>query len=149
MKKKLWTCPRCGVKLVQKNLSHSCGAFSIERFLEGKPRDLFDRFVAIIAACGPYDVAPAKTRVAFLVRVRFASVNRVSKDSIDILLVLPRKIASKRFRKFEKLGKLYVHHLRLQEGDFDDESCAVLMSSPPYTPSLIAIARRYIGSARA
>jgi hypothetical protein len=34
----LWSCPRCGAK----------------------------RFVELIAACGPYDVAPAKTRVAFL-----------------------------------------------------------------------------------
>ena len=122
MKSELWTCPRCGVKLVQKNLSHACGDFSIDAFLEGKPRELFDRFVQMIAACGPYDVAPAKTRVAFLVRVRFASVNRVSKDSIDIHLVLPRKIASKRFRRIEKLGKLYVHHLRLTKAeDFDAE----------------------------
>ena len=122
MKRKLWTCPRCGVKLVVRNLSHSCGDFSIERFLRGKPRDLFDRFVAMIAACGPYEVAPAKTRVAFLVRVRFASVNRVGEDSIGVHLVLPRKIASKRFARIEKLGKLYVHHLKLSKvQDFDAE----------------------------
>jgi len=66
-----WRCPRCGVKLVARNLSHSCGAFSVEKLLAGsgaRARDLFARFEALVAACGPYEVAPAKTRVAFLDR---------------------------------------------------------------------------------
>jgi hypothetical protein len=33
-----------------------------------RERELFERFVALVAACGPYAVAPAKTRVAFLVK---------------------------------------------------------------------------------
>jgi hypothetical protein len=121
----LWTCPRCGAKLVTRNLSHSCGDFSVEKYLAGKTahaRRLFDRFAALIAACGPYSVAPAKTRVAFVAQVRFASVNRVADDHIDVHLVLPRKIASERFRRIEKLGKLHVHHLRLAAAsDFDSQ----------------------------
>jgi len=64
----LWECPRCGARLVARNLSHSCGDHSIEKFLRTKAkrgRALFERFVALVAACGPYHVAPAKTRVAF------------------------------------------------------------------------------------
>lgn len=129
----LWTCPRCGVKLVARNLSHACGEWSIARFLDGKTdagRALFERFVALIAACGPYDVAPAKTRVAFLARVRFASVNRVGRDSIDVHFVLPRALASPRFRRVERVGKLYVHHLRLARArDFDRELRAWLRAS--------------------
>src|SRR5262245_21888754 len=121
----LWVCPRCGVKLVARNLSHSCGDYSVDAFLRGKTpsaRALFDGFVALVAACGPYDVAPTKTRVAFLAQVRFASVNKVAADSIDIHLVLPRKLPGKRFRRIEQLGKLYVHHLRLADPvDFDQE----------------------------
>ena len=121
----LWECPRCGVKLIARNLSHSCGAWSIEKFLEGKTdtgRDLFERFVMLIAKCGPYEVAPAKTRVAFMAAVRFASVNRVGPDSIDVHFVLPRTIESRRLRKVDHLGKLYVHHLRLGDRrDFDRE----------------------------
>ena len=118
----MWACPKCGVKLVSRGLSHSCGDFSVERFLRGKPRGLYDQFVRMIAACGPDEVAPAKTRVAFLTQVRFASVNRVGEDSIDVHLVLPRKLESGRFRKVEKLGKLYVHHLRIAApADFDAE----------------------------
>src|SRR5262245_26119 len=82
----LWECPRCGAKLIAKNLSHSCGAYSMEKFLEGKSDigcDFFNRFVTLIAKCGPYEVAPAKTRVAFMAAVRFASVNWVGRDFID------------------------------------------------------------------
>lgn len=76
----LWTCPHCGAKLIAKNLSHACGAYSVEKFLEGKTtlgRKLFARFAALVAKCGPCEVAPAKTRVAFMGKVRFAIVNRV------------------------------------------------------------------------
>jgi hypothetical protein len=121
----LWECPKCGVKLVSRNLSHSCGMFSVEKFLGGKSDvsvALFHAFEKAIAACGPYDVAPAKTRVAFLAKVRFASVNRIGADSIDVHFVLPRKIESDRFRRVEKLGKLYVHHARLTSArDLDVE----------------------------
>jgi len=121
----LWRCPQCGVKLVARNLAHSCGDYSIEEFLAGKSktgRTLFNRFVALVGKCGPYDIAPAKTRVSFLVKVRFASVNRVNKDSIDVHFVLPRAVRSRRFRRVEPVGKLHVYHLRLASAeDFDNE----------------------------
>lgn len=121
----LWKCPDCGAKLIAKNLSHACGAFSVEKFLEGKTgigRELFGRFATLIARCGPYEVAPAKTRVAFMGKVRFASVNRVGADYIDVHFVLPRTLESPRLRKVEQLGKLYVHHLRLGDRcEFDRE----------------------------
>jgi hypothetical protein len=50
-----------------------------EKFLEGTSeigRDLFRCFVTLIEKCGPFEVAPAKTRVAFMAAVRFASVKR-------------------------------------------------------------------------
>ena len=115
---KLWKCPRCGAKLIAKNLSHACGPYSIERFLEGKSeigRALFSRFVTLIEKCGPYEVAPAKTRVAFMAAVRFASVNRVGQDFIDVHFVLPRAVDGLRFRRIEHLGRLHVHHLRLRD----------------------------------
>ena len=129
----LWVCPRCGAKLVAKNMSHACGDYSIQKFLEDKGehgRDLFDRFVALIARCGPYELAPAKTRVAFLAAVRFASVNRVGDDYLDVHFVLPRTIESPRFRKVEHFGKVHVHHLRLRHRrDFDRKLAAWLRQS--------------------
>jgi hypothetical protein len=121
----MWRCPKCGVGLVSRNLSHACGAFSVRAFLKGKRahgRKLFARFVEAIAAGGPYELAPAKTRVAFMTSVRFASVNRVGADAIDVHFVLPRKVTSARLRRVEKIDRVYVHHLRLAAlKDFDAE----------------------------
>jgi len=121
----LFECPRCGAKLVSRNLSHSCGDFSVERFLAGKgrrARELYRRFAALIDECGPHQLAPAKTRVAFMAQVRFASVNHVSDDRIDVHFVLPRALRSPRLRKVERVGNVYVHHLRLTKAaDFDAE----------------------------
>jgi hypothetical protein len=118
----VWTCPKCGARHVTPNAWHSCGDHSVEEFLAGRDRALFDQFERLVARCGPYSLAPAKTRVAFMAQVRFASVNRVGEDFIDVHFVLPRKLASERFRRIEKLGKLYVHHLRLSaRADFDRE----------------------------
>jgi hypothetical protein len=121
----LWSCPKCGAKLVARNLSHSCGDWSVDRFLDGKSeseRALYDAFSAAIARCGPYHLAPAKTRVAFLAQVRFASVNRISRGTMDIHFVLPSALASPRFRRVEQVGKLFVHHVRVTDvADIDDE----------------------------
>ena len=131
--KPLWKCPKCGVSLVARNLSHSCGDYSVAKFLQGKSergRSLFAKFEALIARCGPYEVAPAKTRVAFLARVRFASVNRVGEDAIDVHFVLPRALANRRFRRVEKVGNVWVHHLRLAGvRDFDRELASWLRKS--------------------
>jgi hypothetical protein len=129
----LWTCPRCGAKLVVKNLSHACGDYSVEKLLANSSahaRALFAGFVELISACGPYEVAPAKTRVAFMAQVRFASVNRLGAESIDVHFVLPRAVDSPRFRKVEQLGRLFVHHLRITElGELDRELGDWLRSS--------------------
>jgi hypothetical protein len=121
----LWKCPRCGARLVSRNLSHSCGPHSVENFLAGASstgRSRFERFVRVVAKCGPYETMPARTRVAFMAQVRFASVNRVTDEWMDVHFVLPRRLESPRFRRVERLGKLYVHHLRLTGArDFDRE----------------------------
>src|SRR5688572_6716999 len=44
--RELWRCPKCGAKLITRNLSHACGEHSIEAFLKGKSersRALFER----------------------------------------------------------------------------------------------------------
>jgi hypothetical protein len=118
-------CPRCGVKLLHPRQSHACGPFSAEAFLAGRTareRELCGRFVALIAAAGPYELAPARTRIAFLAEVRFASVNRLGPKGLDVHLVLPRRLRSARFRKVEQLGPLFVHHLRFTApGQLDAE----------------------------
>ena len=48
-----------------------------------------------------------------MAQVRFASVNRVDETAIDVHFVLPYSLRSSRFRRVEKLGRLFVHHMRL------------------------------------
>lgn len=118
-------CPTCGVRLLHKGLSHACGPHTVAAFLAGRTprgRALFRRFDALVRRLRGVSRAPAKTRVAYVADVRFASVNAVRGDAIDVHLVLPRRLASPRFRRVEAIGKLFVHHLRLTaDADFDAE----------------------------
>ena len=126
-------CPRCGVKLLHPRQSHACGPFTVRRFLAGRSapeRELYRRFVALIAAAGPYELAPAKTRIAFLADVRFASVNALGPRGLDVHLVLPRRLRNARFRRVERLGPLYVHHLRFTApAELDAEVAAWVAAS--------------------
>jgi Domain of unknown function (DUF5655) len=129
----LWTCPKCGRRFVGRNMSHACGDYSVEAFLAGKgerARELFNVFEGLVAACGPYEVAPAKTRVAFMGRVPFASANSLSDRGMNIHFGLPRRLRSRRIRKEEELGSWFVHHLRITSVDeLDDELLAWLRES--------------------
>jgi len=72
----LWTCPKCGAKFVTKDQWHSCGEVTLGDWIDNLgPRGamLYSQFEQMIAGCGEYHVAPAKTRIAFLGRVRFVT----------------------------------------------------------------------------
>jgi len=78
-----WMCPKCGAKLIGRNMWHACRDYSVEAILAGKGPDaraLFDRMAELIAQWGPYTVAPAKTRIAFMALVRFASITRIGRN---------------------------------------------------------------------
>jgi hypothetical protein len=108
-----------------RNLSHACGPYSVRAFLAEKGprgRALFRAFVALVRACGRFDYAPAKTRVAFMVRIRFASVNALSERAMRFHLLLERRLDSPRVVRVEKIGRWYVHHLAAVEPrDLDEE----------------------------
>ena len=88
----LWTCPKCGHAFVSRNLWHSCARYDLDDHFRGRPpgvRRLFDRFRAMVEACGPVTMYAQKTRIVFMVRVRFASVT-VRARSIRVGFWLPR-----------------------------------------------------------
>lgn len=96
------------------NTWHSCGTWTVDTFLEGKgprARALFDRFVEMARRCGPVTLQPVKTRVAIMVRVRFAGVQRVSERGMTVAFWLKRRIESPRFRRVELIPpqQLAVH----------------------------------------
>ena len=125
-KRPLWTCPRCGVKLITRNLWHSCGRATVEDWLARagpRARRLYRGFERMIGRCGTYYVAPAKTRIAFLARVRFAGITNLSEKGMTCAFAMPRPLRSPRFAKVEEVVPgWWGHWLRITDPDqLDDE----------------------------
>jgi hypothetical protein len=71
----MWICPRCGARLVTRNLWHSCGRFTLnDLFGRSDPSvlHLAKRFVRMPRSLGDVQVIPQKTRLVCVARVRFA-----------------------------------------------------------------------------
>ncbi len=122
----LWTCPNCNRQFVTANMSHACGQYSVEKFLEGKSKHavaLYEQFSALAHSCGPLHIAPAKTRIGFQVRMIFAAINKLGERRLDAHVVLTRRLSGKRFRRIETMTpKCHVHHFSVHElSDLDDE----------------------------
>jgi hypothetical protein len=122
--KPLWTCPRCRRQFAHRNQAHSCGQFSVEQILDGKPPEiveLYDGIASLIQRCGEVITAPTKTRVLFKVRTVFASV-AISKNWLDVLFVLGRRVKHRRIKKAQQEYPGIVHFLRIETAeDLDDD----------------------------
>ena len=117
----LWVCPRCGVRLLTRNLSHSCGLATMAEWKQRmgpRARALYRRFESMIAKCGPFHIAPAKTRIAFLGRVRFAGLSALSERGMTVAFALPGPLRSRRLTKVEEIVPgWWGHWLRITEVD--------------------------------
>ncbi len=113
----LWACPECGAKFVTKDQWHSCGEATLGHWVDDLgPRGtaLYNQFEQMIAACGEYHVAPAKTRIAFMGRVRFATITRISERGMTWSFALPYAIESPRIDRVEEVvAGWYVHWVRV------------------------------------
>jgi hypothetical protein len=119
----LWTCPQCRRQFKNRNQSHSCGQFTVEALLDGRPAgviELYDRLAEVIGQCGEVVVAPTKTTVLFKVRTVFASV-AIAKNWLDVVLVLGRRAKHRRFKKAQAEYPGIVHWLRIERIDEIDE----------------------------
>jgi hypothetical protein len=96
-----------------------------------RARTLYERFEAMIAKCGEYHVAPAKTRIAFLGRVRFAGIHSLSEKGMTCAFAMPRALRSPRFTKVQEVAPgWWGHWLRITEpGQLDREVQAWLRES--------------------
>src|SRR5260370_9309020 len=102
--KPLWTCPRCRRQFANRNQAHSCGQFTVEQLLDGKPPevvDLYDRLSDLVQRCGEVVVAPTQTRVLFKVRTVFATV-AVANHWLDVVFVLGRRLKHPRIKKAQE-----------------------------------------------
>ena len=124
--KSLWTCPQCRRQFANRNQAHSCGQFTVEQLLDGKPADmieLYERLADIIQRCGEVVVAPTKTRVLYKVRTVFATVG-VSKNWLDVVFILGRHLKHRRVKKAQEEYPGMVHFLRVEKADDLDDDLA-------------------------
>lgn len=130
--KPLWTCPSCRRQFANRNQAHSCGQFTVEQLLDGKPleiTELYDRLDDLIRRCGEVVVAPTKTRVLFKVRTVFASV-AASKNWLDVVFVLGRRLKHRRIKKAQEEYPGIVHFLRIEKAeDLDDDLASWLQEA--------------------
>ena len=59
-----------------------------------RARALYDRFEQMIGACGEFHTAPARTRIAFLGRVRFAGITSLSEKGMTCSFAMPHRLGS-------------------------------------------------------
>lgn len=124
--KEFWTCPECGARFFQKNLPHSCVRISESEFLSGKSEravELYRYFLNEYEKIGPITLHIVKTRIAFMVLVRFSGVSKFGKDYIEGTFWLKEKIKSPKFHRIETLpNDNYIHSFRISnESDIDNE----------------------------
>jgi Domain of unknown function (DUF5655) len=124
--KPLWTCPRCHRQFANRNQAHSCGRFTVGQLVDGKPQEmveLYERLADLVRRCGEVVVAPTKTRVLFKVRTVFASV-AVSKNWLDVVFVLGRRLKHRRIKKAQEEYPGVVHFLRIEKTEDLDADLA-------------------------
>ena len=126
----LWRCPKCGGRFTTRNQWHSCGSFDMDAlFARSEPlvRRLFNRFLEVVKESGAVTIIPQKTRIALLVRMRFAAL-MPQKSVLKGHLVLAQRCPSARFDKIETYSpRNHVHVFRLRSEDaFDTHFCELI-----------------------
>jgi hypothetical protein len=107
----------------------------VEKHLDGMPSEiveLYDRLADLIQRSGQVAVAPTKTRVLFKVRTVFATV-AVTRNWLDVVLVLGRRLRSRRIKKAQEEYPGIVHFLRIEKADeLDDDLASWLQEAYDY-----------------
>lgn len=129
----LWICPKCGARLVSRNLWHSCGQFTLEALFAGsKPEVLAAarKYVALLESLGDVQILPQKTRLVAVARVRFAGL-RPCKDHFMASFALHRWLTSPRIAKTVDYGPRWRgHYVRIRSAaDLNEELRAWLQES--------------------
>jgi hypothetical protein len=129
----VWTCPKCGARLITKNLWHSCGHFTLEAlFARSDPSvlNLAWRFVDILRTLGDVQIIPQKTRLVCVARVRFAGLTP-RKDHFIASFALHRWLNSPRVTRRQDYGPNWrAHFVPIRSvDDLDDELTGWLQES--------------------
>jgi hypothetical protein len=127
----LWRCPDCGREFANRNQTHACGTWTLERHFDGRDpsvREIVERFIAAAARNGPVTVLPEKTRIALQVRMSFAAMT-TARRWVDAHVVLARRVEHPRFRKVTTFSpRNHLHEFRLTTPDEVDGDVATWLA---------------------
>ena len=121
----VWVCPKCGARLVTRNLWHSCAQFTLEDLFAKASSDVLDlarKYVDLLYSLGDVQVIPQKTRLVCVARVRFAGLSP-RKNGFRAAFALRRWLKSPRVVKTTDYGpKWRGHFVDIKTAaDLDDE----------------------------
>lgn len=89
----MWTCPDCGTMFRHKGQQHSCGTYTVEEMLEGKPEHgvaLYRALEAGLLDLPDVDIRAVATRILFRTGgVSFASIEKIGRNFVDVSFALP------------------------------------------------------------
>jgi hypothetical protein len=109
----LWVCPRCGARLVSRNLWHSCGPHALEDLFAGSDAGVLElarEYVRLLESLGDVQVLPQKTRLVGVARVRFAGL-LPRHDGFLATFALRRRLDSPRVVRVEDYGPGWQAHV--------------------------------------
>lgn len=129
----MWTCPRCGARLVTRNLWHSCGRFTLQALFSGSDPSvlpLATGFVEMLRSLGDVQIIPQKTRLVCVARVRFAGLTP-RRDHFVASFALHRWLKASRVIRTQDYGPRWrAHFVPIRSAaDLDDELRAWLQES--------------------
>ena len=114
--------------LPQPESMEAAEGWSVKRHLADKPKDvvdLYNRFIMLVSACGPYTTSATKTAIAFNGTHRGFAGAKPRHFPLDGFLDLQREVRDKRFLWVSKYTKkLFVHQFRITSAMQLDESFA-------------------------
>jgi hypothetical protein len=121
----VWICPKCGARLVSRNLWHSCGQYTLETLFAGAAPGVLElarAYVVMLHSLGDVQVISQKTRLVCVARVRFAGLSP-RKRGFQASFALHRWLDSPRIVKRVDYGPRWRgHYLSVQaRTDLDDE----------------------------
>jgi hypothetical protein len=121
----VWICPKCGARLVSRNLWHSCGQFTLEALFAGAAPGVLElarEYVAMLHSLGDVQVIAQKSRLVCVARVRFAGLEP-RKRGFQAAFALHRWLDSPRIAKKVDYGPRWRgHYVKVQStSDLDEE----------------------------
>ena len=129
----LWICPKCGARLVSRNLWHSCGQFTLGALFRGARPGvlaLARDYVRMLRSLGDVQVIPQKSRLVCVARVRFGGLYP-RKSGFVVSFALRRWVENPRIVKRVDYGPRWRGHFVAvrSQADLDGELRAWLQEA--------------------